>query len=136
MAFADAQVGGKIISGSLALEVVLSGPVLKGDLVGYSSGWKRALATTGTAIQGRGVAALDGKSRAKVVIYMGECLVGGRFSGMTPGNPIYGAEGTSNGKYTETIPSTSGDVNKVVGVAVTDTIAIIDPNNFADSEAA
>jgi len=133
MAFADAQSGGTILEASYAVEVTLAGACVKGDLLGYSSGWKRALATVGTAIQAKCVAAMDGQIGDKIVAYFGKVRLGGRLSGMTIGNPLYAAEGTSNGQYTETAPTTSGDCNKIIGYSCAATEAIIDCAVNADT---
>ena len=135
MAFADSKTGGLILEGSLPAEITLSESCSKGDALGYSSGWKKALATTGGVIQGRAVAAMDGKSGEKIVAYFGRVRLGGRLSGMTVGNPLYVAEGTDAGQYTETVPSTSGDATKVVGYSISTTEAVIDMNANADSVA-
>ena len=136
MAFADAQAGGLILEGSLPAEITLAGTVVKGDAIGYSTGWKRALATVGSVIQQRAVAAMDGKTGDKIVAYFGKTRIGGRVSGATIGNPVYVAEGTDNGKYTDTAPSTQNDANKVVGYAVAATEIVVDPIGNPDSLAA
>jgi hypothetical protein len=84
-----------------------------GDVLGYSSGWKRALATVGSVIQGRVVALKDGISGETIPISQ-EPVVSG-YSGGTPGSPIYAAEGTSYGQITETAPSTTNDANTILG---------------------
>ena len=135
MAFADAQTGGLILDGSMPVEVTLASTVSKGDAIGYSTGWKRALAAAGSVIQLKAVAAMDGKTGDKIAAYFGKARLGGRFSGATIGNPIYVAEKTDNGKYTETAPSTQNDATKIVGYAVTATEVVLDPNANADSVA-
>ena len=79
---------------------------------------------------------MDGKSGDKIVAYFGKVRLGGRISGMTVGNPLYVAEGTDNGKYTETAPTTSGDATKIVGYSISATEAVIDANANADTTAA
>src|SRR5262245_36730068 len=100
MPFADAQIGGVIKEFGGRVEVTLAGTVATGDILGYSSGWKRALGTVGGVIQGRLVAGEDGVSGDVITAYA-MAVIGGRFSGGTPGNLLYVAEGTDNGKYTE-----------------------------------
>lgn len=132
MAFADAQTGGVVSEGVLPVRLTLAGTVSAGDLIGYATGWKRALATVATAIQGRFVAGEDGVSGDEITAFAG-AVVKGRISGATPGNPIYSAEGTDNGEYTETAPSTQNDVNKILGYAIAaDAIAVF-PMMRADS---
>lgn len=119
MAFTDAQASAIIYEGTAPLQVTLAGTVKKGDAVGYSSGWQRALATVGTAIQIMGVAAEDGVSGDIITIFMGPTIVGGsRFSGATLGAALYVAEGTDSGEYTETAPTTTGDCNTVCGYVI------------------
>jgi hypothetical protein len=135
MAFADGQSSGKILDSQLPVEITLAEGCVKGDVLGYSSGWKRALATVSSVIQARCVAGMDGKTNDKIVAYFGKVRLGGRLSGMTIGNPLYVAEGTSNGQYTETAPSTTGDANKVIGYSCSATEAIITPTVNVDSVA-
>lgn len=131
MAFADPGKGRIIEQGEGLVRVTLAEAVVAGDVLGYSSGWKRALATVGTAIQGRLVAGEDGDSGDVITAYR-RAVVGG-YSGGTPGNPVYVAEGSDNGKITETAPSTSGDVNTIIGYVTSDTVAALEPGSRADS---
>ena len=104
-----------------------------GDVLGYSSGWKRALATTGSVIQGRLVALRTGLSGEKVPVSANP-VVGG-YSGATVGGYVYVAEGTDYGEVTETAPSTSGDADTIIGVALTATEVMFFLNSRADSTA-
>ncbi len=120
MAFADPGMGRTILDSGRGTEpqkVTLAGDCQVGDVLGYSSGWKRALATTGTAIQGRLVALKTGVS-GDVVPVSANPVVGG-YTGATPGTYVYAAEGSDNGRVTQTAPSTSGDCNTIIGVALT-----------------
>lgn len=136
MALTDAQSGGFVYDDATGVvAVTLAGTVVVGDGVGYSSGWKRALATVGTAIQVKGIAMANGASGDVVPVCFGICRVGGRFSGTTVGAQVYGAEGTNNGKFTEIAPTTTGDCNKIVGVAVSATEIVFAPNANADTVA-
>ncbi len=59
MAFTDSGAGRDTLDsgrGTQPGEVTLAEACKAGDVLGYSSGWKRALATVGTVIQGRVVA--------------------------------------------------------------------------------
>ncbi len=135
MAFADAQSAGVIKDSGRGTQpgtVTLAGTAAVGDVLGYSSGWVRALATTGGVIQGRLIALADGKT-TEVIAVSPNCVVGGRYSGATAGNPVYVAEGTSNGKITETIPTDGGDATTVVGIALSDTDVLFFLNSRADS---
>ena len=60
MAFADGQSAGQITDSWGVVHITLAGTVVLGDALGYSSGWKRALATVGTAIQGELIALQNG----------------------------------------------------------------------------
>jgi hypothetical protein len=135
MALTDAQVGGQILDHTIKGWVTLADNCLKGDLLGYSSGWKRALATVGSVVQSKCVALMDGLSGDKIAVCFDTVRLGGRLSGMTIGNPIYCAEGTAKGQYTETAPSTSGDVNKIVGYSIAVDEAIICPMSRPDTVA-
>jgi hypothetical protein len=94
-------------------KVTLAEACKAGDILGYSSGWKRALATVGTAIQGKVVALKDGAIGDEIPVSP-DAVVGNYTLG-TPGGAVYVAEGTSNGQVTESAPSTSGDCNKIIG---------------------
>jgi hypothetical protein len=136
MAFADAQTGALIISGESPTSIKIVGSVSKGDAVGFSSGWKRALATAGGVVQMRCVAAEDGVDDQTIIAYFGDCIIDGdRFSGATANGAVYVAEGTSNGMYTQTAPSTATDSNKIVGVAISATRLHISPQVNVDSVA-
>jgi hypothetical protein len=135
MAFADAKAGATILDANMKTTVALAEGCIKGDLLGYSSGWKRALATTGTAIQAKCVALMDGKNGDVIAVSFGKVLLGGRLSGMTITNPLYAAEGSDNGAYTETAPSTGGDCNTIIGYSISATEAIIDPLSRAPTTA-
>lgn len=135
MAITDAQSGGFVYDGATGVKAVtLAGTVVVGDVVGNSSGIKRALATVGTAIQGIGIAMADGVSGEVIPVCFGQCVVGGRYSGGAgAGTKIYSAEGTDNGKVTETAPTTTGDCNKIIGVELSATEVMFDCNANADT---
>jgi len=135
MAFADAQSGGIIVFGRSPATVKIVGAVSKGDAIGNSGGWKRALATAGGVIQCRAVAGEDGVDGQEITAYFSDTIIEGRFSGATAGGALYVAEGTSNGMYTQTAPSTSTDANTIVGYAITATKGIVSPNMNVDSVA-
>ncbi len=136
MAFADAQSGAVIHHGESPAPILLAGAVTKGDAVGYSGGWKRALATAGGVIQMRCVAAEDGDIGQTIIAYFGDVDIGGsRFSGATVGGAVYVAEGTSNGMYTQTAPSTTSDSTKIVGYATAATRLQLTPLANVDTTA-
>ena len=134
MALTDAQVGGVLKMAGNPIRLLLAGAVVKGDLMGFATGWKRALATTGTAIQGKYIAGEDGAIGDTINCYA-EVVLSGRITAATPGGAVYGAEGTSNGMYTETAPVTGGDCNKIVGTILSATELHLFPCARADSVA-
>ncbi len=122
MTFADSVPGGRIIldkGSGHPQKITLAENCQVGDVLGYSSGWKRALATSGSVIQGRFVALQSGKTDEKIEVSPNP-VVGG-VTGATPGSYIYVAEGSDYGKTTQTAPSTTGDANTVIGIALTAT---------------
>jgi hypothetical protein len=135
MAFADPAKGRSVMvsPGSMAAVVTVAEAVKEGDILGYSSGWKRALATVGTAIQGRLVALKDTPNGGQCPVAT-HCVVT-NYTGATPGGYIYVAEGTSNGQVTQTAPSTTGDCNVIIGVALSATDVQFFLNSRADSVA-
>ena len=135
MSLTDSQANAEIMHGTIPATVLLAGTVTKGDAVGFSSGWKRALATTGGVIQLTLVAGEDGVAGQWITAYLGPVRMGGRFSGGTAGAALYVAEATLSGKYTETAPSTSGDANTVVGYVVNATEVLVTPRFNVDSTA-
>lgn len=134
MAFSDPGKGRIIERGEGLVKITLAEACKAGDILGYSSGWKRALATTGSVIQGRLVAGEDGASGDEVTAYRRAVVSG--YSGGTAGNPVYVAEGTDYGKITETAPSTGGDANTIIGYVTSATVAALEPGSRADSTAA
>ena len=96
MALTDPGIDRQIINSNVGPEaptVVLAEACTRGDVLGYSSGWKLALATVGTAIQGLVVALADGAIGDSVPVSQNP-IVGG-YSGATVGGYIYVAEGVS-----------------------------------------
>jgi len=136
MAFSDPGIGRVILDSGRGTEpqkVTLAEDCKCGDALGYSSGCKRALATTGSVIQGRLVALTDGKSGEEIPVSANPVV--GDYSGATPGSYVYVAEGTDNGKVTQTAPSTSGDANTVIGIALSATEVMFFLNSRPDSTA-
>lgn len=94
----------------------------EGDLLHLDSDGtvKLALATVGTAEEANYVAGQAGGSGDVILCYP-VAYVDGRFSANTIGGLVYLAEATSDGDYTQTAPSTSGDVSNPIGRAITAT---------------
>ena len=133
MAFSDPGKGRIIEQGEGLVRITLAEDVKAGDVLSYSSGWKRALATVGTAIQGRLVAGEDGASGDDITAY--RRAVVSDYSGGPAGNPVYVAEGADNGKITEAKTTTSGDCDTIIGYMVSATVAALEPGSRADSTA-
>lgn len=136
MAFSDPGTGRVVLDSGRGTEpgkVTLAEDCKCGDVLGYSSGWKKALATTGSVIQGRLVALTDGKSGTEVPVSANPVI--GGYSGATAGGYIYVAEGTDNGEITQTAPSTSGDANTIIGMALSASDMMFFLNGRADSTA-
>jgi hypothetical protein len=136
MPFSDTGINRQILwsPGPQAPNVTLAGTVTRGDILGHSTGWKAALATAGSVIQGRLVALADGVSGD--VIPAAHIAVVGGYSGATPGNPVYVDEGSNNGMVTQTIPTHQGDATTVIGIALSATEILFFLNSRADSVAA
>ena len=112
-------------------KVTLAGTVIAGDCIGYSSGWKRAKATTGTAIQTR-LVALQGGVSADVIEVANQAVISG-FTGAAAGALVYNEEGSGvGGGYTETVPSTSGDVATPIGRTLSATEILVTPDTRND----
>jgi hypothetical protein len=124
-----------ILSAAGRVKVTLSGTVAAGDAIGYASGWKRALATVGTAIQTKLIALEPGVSGNVIDAAIGPVEISGFTSG-TPGGLVYNEEGAGvGGGYTETAPSTTGDVNTIIGHIVAADRIILEPSVRAGSTA-
>jgi hypothetical protein len=119
MAFGDSQIARVIVDsgrGPNPGKVTLAEACVAGDVLGYSSGWKRALATVNGVIQARVVALKGGIIGEEVPVSPNPVISG--YTGATAGAPIYVAEGTANGQVTETAPTTTNDANTIVGYAL------------------
>jgi hypothetical protein len=136
MAFADDGISRKIENSNVgpgAPIVTLAEACKRGDVLGYDSGWKRALAATGSVIQGRVVALQEGESGDEVPV--SPCPVVSGYTGATSGGYIYVAEGSDNGKITQTAPTDSGDANTIIGIALSATTVMFFLNARPDSTA-
>jgi len=136
MAFSDPGKGRVVLDsgrGPDPEKVTLAEDVMCGDVLGYSSGWKRALATTVSVIQGRLVALTDGKNGEEIPVSASPVVSG--YSGATPGGYGYVAEGSNNGQITQTAPSTSGDANTIIGIALSATEVMFFLNSRPDGTA-
>jgi len=136
MAFSDPGTGRVVVDSGRGTEpgkVTLAEDCKCGDVLGYSSGWKRALATTGSVIPGRVIALTDGKSGGEVPVSASPVI--GGYAEATTGGYVYVAEDTDNGRVTQTAPTTGGDANTVIGIALSATEVMFFLNSRADSTA-
>lgn len=119
MAFADAG-GVDLVVQEIGprIKVLMSDDVKRGDVIGYSAGWKRALATVGAVVHARYVALDTVLSGSAAEVAREAVLQGARFSGATIDGIVYVEEAATPGKYTQTKPSTSGDVETPIGRAL------------------
>lgn len=134
MAFADPGKNRKIQNSNVgpeAPQVTLAEACVRGDVLGYSSGWKRALATVGTAIHGRLVALVDGAIGDVIPVSPNPVVSG--YTGATAGNYVYVAEGTDYGQITATAPNTTGDCDTIIGIALSATEVLFFLNSKEDS---
>jgi len=134
MAITDATDGSRtVIKGDGECKVTLAATCKVGDVLGYSSGWKPALATGGgTVIQGRLVAGQRGDSADVIVAYRKATLYYGSYAG-TAGNTLYVAEGTATGGITDTAPSSSADASTIIGYVASSTTVILEPGSRSDA---
>ncbi|MBA7633677.1 hypothetical protein ES703_41248 [subsurface metagenome] len=105
-------------------KVSLAENCLVGDVLGQNDNneWVRALATTGSVVQGKRVALESGKVGETIDATQNPVVVG--YSGATPESFVYVAEGSDNGKITETKPTDSGDADTAIGIALTASVVV------------
>ena len=116
----DNTTGGRIVDGLvLGVRITLADTVEVGDMLGYSSGWVRALATSPNDVDARLVAGQSGVSGDVIVAYA-IAKIGG-LTGMTMGGSVYVAEAALKGETTQTAPSATGDINAPIGIALSAT---------------
>ena len=131
MPLTEPTTGRTIDYASQPVKITLAEACKKGDILGYATGWKRALATVGTAIQGKLIAGEAGAIGDVITAYVSAQISG--FTGATPGGSVYVAEGTANGQYTESAPATTGDCNTIIGLILSATEILVFAGNRAES---
>lgn len=136
MALTDNTTGGRtILQGIAPAHITLAEGCEVGDMLGYSSGWKRALATTPNQIDPRLIAGQSGKT-GDVIIAYAIAVIGG-LTGMTAGGSVYLAEAALKGEVTETAPTDTGDMNAPIGISLSATDWLAYPGvfpSYADSD--
>jgi hypothetical protein len=134
MAFADPGKGRSVIDpGSSKLyppTVVLAEACVEGDVLGYSSGWKKAFGGAAGVIQGRFVAMKGGAIGDTIPVSM-DCVVRG-YTGGTAGDVVY-ADYTTSGKVTDTVSTTPTESNVKIGILLNATDVMFFLNRRADS---
>ena len=139
MAFEDPGKGRNIVNsnvGPQAPEVTLAEACVRGDVLGYSSGWKMANADAATIIQGRLAALQSGAIGDKVPVspnpVVNYTLAADKL--LTPGGYVYVADGDVFGKVTQTMPDTAtGDAQTIIGIALSTTEVLFFLNSRADA---
>ena len=129
MSFADSGVR-TVHEGHLPKVITLAEAANPGDLLGYSSGWKLADASTGVAIGARLVALQKGAIGDEIGAVAIAKVDG--FTGATVGGKMYASE--TAGDYTQAEPTDVGDLVQCVGYAVSATEALVSlviPNEAA-----
>ena len=123
MPFADAQSSGKVNALVAAISISLSGTVTKGDLVGYSGGWKRADSDLAAGPIVPVVVALKDGVSGDIIKACAVAIVGERYSGGTDGAAMYCSG--SPGQITDSEPGASAYRGRV-GVMLSSSKAILD----------
>lgn len=136
MSFADNRTSGKVVFrwALMPAVITLASDCCAGDLLGYSSGWKKADPNNATLIQPRCVASTNGAIGDSIIAYFGNCYIEGKISGATIGSALYSDPAVPGG-ITETASTTPTDGNTVIGLVVGSTDCILTPNANADSVA-
>lgn len=103
-----------------------------GELLGYSSGWVKALATVGSIVDAEFICGGYGKSGDTVPVYR-RAIFYDPDAPYTTGAVYYVGE-TGNGEaggITATKPSTTGDLEQKVGIAISTSRVVVELSNIA-----
>ena len=111
--------------------ITLADNVREGDLIGYNSGWVRAFAQVSSTVAARFIAMKRGVSGD--VIEITPAAIVTDFTLNTIGGAIYLSEDAPNGKYTQTAPTTTNDIDTIIGYAISETEIYVNPTMRADS---
>lgn len=134
MAFADSGSAGQVCDAAMRCPVTLHGTVSVGDPLGYDgTGWVRANATVAIVIPAELYALEDGVS-GDTINASPLAAIAGRISGASPGNLVYLGR-TTAGRYTETKPSTTGDITNPIGYSIAADMIIVGMRGAAQTVA-
>lgn len=132
MAFQDPGTNRTVLwsLGPIAPTVTVEQDVKAGDVLGYSSGWVKAIASGETVIQGRLVAVADAPADGQCPVSHVALVEG--YSGATAGGYVY-VSTSAAGSVTQTAPSSAGDADTIIGIALTETTILFFLNSRPDS---
>jgi hypothetical protein len=114
-----------IENGSQPVEITLAAAAKVGQLLGYSTGWKLSNAATGTAIAAELIAGQSGVIGDKITAYR-RCTLWDRDAPFTAGSLYYVDEAAGPGGIVTTMPTTTGDIQQCVGIAVSTERVLVD----------
>ncbi len=120
MPFGDATTPRTVWDAELRIPITLAASVKAGDLLGYSSGWKQAIASSSAPIAAE-LVALECGASGETIMAARRAYVGD-VSGGTAGAEVFLS--STAGGYAS---SPNGSVRQVVGVMATATTMLIDP---------
>jgi hypothetical protein len=109
-------------------QITLAAAAKCGQLIGYSSGWKLSNAATGTAIPAEFIAGQSGAIGDVITVWR-RCTLWDRDAPFTAGSLYWVDEAGGPGGITATMPSTTGDIQQSVGIAVSTERVTVDLNN-------
>ena len=115
--------GTKLFYPEKMVDLVLAGAVSQGDLIGYSSGWKRADADAATNIYAQYIAMQSGITGDKIKACK-KVLLFDEDAPWTANTAQY-LSGTA-GSMTETRPATDGDMIQIIGRSLDTTRCLVD----------
>ena len=111
-------------NGLQPVQITLAVAVKPGELLGYSSGWKKSNATVGTAIPAELIAGQAGAIGDKITCFR-RAVLWDRDAPFTEGT-IYYTDETTAGGVTTTKPVTTNDIQQMLGIAVSTERLIVD----------